>query len=170
MYVWGQGDGGWLGIPPPEGLPVLGEGELPFIIFPHKNSEICLSPLSAAASKRDEQVQQGQEAIKQSSSFDSRHNVLVPTRLNRHFVNPHYTVEKVRCGGSHTVVFLTSKAGGDGILNDEEELNEDERCNRAAAQNSKNNNSHDSDSSTSAWTKTDSSAGDSLSGSKRATS
>ena len=68
------------------------------------------------------------------------------------------------------MVFLTSKAGGDGIFNDEEEINEDERSNRTAAQSSKNNISHDSDSSTSAWTKTDSSAGDSLSGSKRATS
>jgi hypothetical protein len=168
LYVWGQGDGGWLGIPPPEGLPVLGEGEPPFITLP-KSSEICLSPLSAAASKRDEQVQQGQEAIKQSSSFDSRHNVLEPERLNRHFVSPHYIVEKVRCGGSHTVVFLTSKIGGDSLSSDEEELTEDERCNRTA-QNYTKNNSNDSDSSSSVWTKTDSTVGDSLSGSKRATS
>ena len=167
--MWGQGDGGWLGIPPPEGLPVLGEGEPPFIIYPYKSSEICLSPLSAAASKRDEQVQQGQEAIRQSSSFDSRHNVLVPERLNRHFVSPHFIVDKVRCGGSHTVVFLSSKAGGDGLLNDEEELNEDERSSRAS-QTCKNNNIHDSDDRNSVWLQAEGSVGDSLSGSKRATS
>ena len=44
--------------------------------------------------------------LKHSCSFDSKHNVLVPAPINQYFSSSEYVVERIRCGGSHTVVFL----------------------------------------------------------------
>ena len=119
MYVWGQGDGGWLGLPPPFDLPILGEGDLP--ILPVTSSSSCTasgSSMKGAGGKRD-QVTQKQEIITQSCSFDSKHNVLVPVRINKYLVSSQYGVEKVRCGGSHSVIFLASKREEDCQTEDE---------------------------------------------------
>jgi hypothetical protein len=120
MYVWGQGDGGWLGIPPPSEMPVLGEGDAPLHPITSISSEVSLLPLSASECRKAELLKQDQLQIKHSCSFDSRHNILVPERINEYFISPHYVVERVRCGGSHTVVFLGQKAGGDSVVNGEE--------------------------------------------------
>lgn len=120
MYVWGQGDGGWLGIPPPSDMPILGEGDAPLHPVSSVNSEVSLLPVSASECRKTEQLKHDHQQIRHSCSFDSRHNVLVPERINEHFISPHYVVERVRCGGSHTVVFLGHKIGGDSIVSGED--------------------------------------------------
>ena len=191
MYVWGQGDGGWLGIPPPKDLVTLGEGDPPIIpegtISPSTSSSSSSSSSSSASSSSssssslkvstnaldsliendrspiDKQQQQAEQSfLKHSCSFDSRHNVLAPVPINQYFLSSEYIVERMRCGGSHTVVFLGRKredgsgsclmdeSGGEGmnsrndgsksISNDRDEINYSNRYNNNNSNNNSNNN------------------------------
>ena len=115
LYMWGQGDGGWLGMPPPNDLVVLNEGDPP------------INPISSSSSlgkgSRDIAQQKGeQQHLTHSCSFDSQHNILVPVRINQYLRSPQYAVERVRCGGSHTVLFLAQRREEDRQTDDEEEF------------------------------------------------
>jgi len=79
LYGWGYGDGGWLGIPPQDRLPY-----------------IEVDNLSGS----------GSVEFPQTQAFDSKLNVLTPQRVKA-FSNK--IVERVRCGGAHTIVFTSEK-------------------------------------------------------------
>eukprot|EP00607_Mallomonas_marina_P006606 CAMPEP_0182434360 /NCGR_PEP_ID=MMETSP1167-20130531/69360_1 /TAXON_ID=2988 /ORGANISM="Mallomonas Sp, Strain CCMP3275" /LENGTH=520 /DNA_ID=CAMNT_0024624159 /DNA_START=404 /DNA_END=1966 /DNA_ORIENTATION=- len=79
MFVWGYGDGGWLGLVPPKNMSFV-------------DPETECGP--EAAANRLKTVH--------SRSFESRHNVLAPTRVK---LLAGYFVSDVRCGGAHCIVF-----------------------------------------------------------------
>ena len=115
LYMWGQGDGGWLGIPPPLDMPVLGEGEAPFSMPPRDNIALKSVPVGVIY----DEIDTGEEMqVRHSCSFDSSHNILVPVRVNKYLISPNYVVERIRCGGSHTIVFLGQKVGGDAVADE----------------------------------------------------
>lgn len=114
--MWGQGDGGWLGIPPPADMPVLGEGDPPFAM-PLRPDNIA-SKLVPEGVMYDEVDTGERMQVRHSCSFDSSHNILVPVRVNKYLISPNYAVERIRCGGSHTVVFLGKKIGGDAVADE----------------------------------------------------
>ena len=60
--------------------------------------------LNKEAQKKEQQL-----FLQHSCSFDSKHNILVPTKINQYFIQSQFAVERVRCGGSHTIVFLQDK-------------------------------------------------------------
>ena len=148
MYVWGQGDGGWLGIPPPSNLPILGEGDLPIMTVTSSSSSctsssahsVSLNSQSGVGSKDGNFVLSKQENIIHSCSFDSRHNVLVPLRINRYLSSSQYVVERVRCGGSHCIIFLSLKEGGNCQT---EEADDKEYSYQTNNNNNNNNNNRD---------------------------
>eukprot|EP01035_Chromulina_nebulosa_P020662 gene20662-26789_t len=79
LFVWGYGEGGWLGINKPSKLPYID----------------------------NDSVNEGQRIpYNQCSSFDSGFNILTPQRVRSLGA---YVVEKVRCGGGHTIVFCQSR-------------------------------------------------------------
>ena len=86
LYAWGYGDGGWLGIKPPNmnSLPILDPDTI-VENNPGNTSLLNLPPLTQA--------------------FDSHLNVLAPQR-----VKVSNFIEKVRCGGAHTIIFACEKA------------------------------------------------------------
>ena len=97
LYAWGYGDGGWLGIQPPKmnTLPVLD----PDTIMENNpgNSLINLPSLTQA--------------------FDSLLNVLAPQR-----VKIPYFIEKVRCGGAHSIIFTSKKAVNNSVETEDTNL------------------------------------------------
>jgi len=82
LYAWGYGDNGWLGLQPPRDMPVVDSD-------------------NAALQPKCDYVH--------TMGFDSRHNVLVPQRVK---CLANSIVEKVRCGGGHTIVFTSSRTEG----------------------------------------------------------
>jgi alpha-tubulin suppressor-like RCC1 family protein len=75
LYSWGYGDGGWLGIAPPSRLPFV---------------------------ESDTVAEGSSVQFSQTQSFESRHNVITPQRVR---LLSQYCVERVRCGGAHSVFF-----------------------------------------------------------------
>jgi alpha-tubulin suppressor-like RCC1 family protein len=80
LYGWGYGDGGWLGMPCARNAPYA-EADSPGAR--NINSKIV-------------------------QSFDSRLNVLLPQRVKAPMLSGAAVVERVRCGGAHTVIFTAA--------------------------------------------------------------
>lgn len=92
VFGWGYNDGGWLGIPRPDNLPFVEPDDGPPVL--RMDTTHC-------------------------HSFDSRHNVLRPTRLRA--LSP-YHVSMIRAGGAHSIFFCTSRSTQEEkIYEDEEE-------------------------------------------------
>lgn len=85
LYAWGYGDGGWLGLAVPPRLPLV------------ESDNIGDSPLLD---------------YHQTRSFDSRLNVLVPQRVR---CMAQHVVERVRCGGGHTIIFASPRTSATAI-------------------------------------------------------
>ena len=85
LYAWGYGDGGWLGISPPSPSPAI-----PLPYFESENA--AEHPIIDAHS---------------TCSFDSNLNVLVPRCVKLLATSK---VEGVRCGGGHTVLFVSLRS------------------------------------------------------------
>mmetsp|Transcript_22585 Transcript_22585/g.21799 ORF Transcript_22585/g.21799 Transcript_22585/m.21799 type:complete len:482 (-) Transcript_22585:334-1779(-) len=136
LYVWGNGDGGQLGIEPPKNLPFLNEDDTPLLstLCTSINSlDVLLSPLKSPFHSINNQNNQKIDVpskinpknnleaqieenkyLTHSCSFDSRLNVLVPFRFNETVNEPDFIIEKVRCGGNHMIMFLREIVGGKG--------------------------------------------------------
>ena len=82
LYSWGYGDGGWMGLKPPpeESMPVF--------------------DCDDAA---DYPIIRGHTHIR---SFDSTHTVIMPDKVA---LLKNKIVEKMRCGGAHTIIFASPR-------------------------------------------------------------
>jgi alpha-tubulin suppressor-like RCC1 family protein len=84
LYVWGNGDGGQLGIEPPKDLPFLNEDDTPLL------STLCSSIIESS------DLSEEKKYVTQSCSFDSKFNVLVPIRIDERVHEANLAIEKVR--------------------------------------------------------------------------
>jgi alpha-tubulin suppressor-like RCC1 family protein len=89
VYAWGYGDGGWLGLKP------LPEDEMPFV----ESDEAAKYPII-----------NGHANVR---SFDSIHSVIVPQKVT---LLKNKVVHSIRCGGAHSVLFVTPRPSSSSAL------------------------------------------------------
>ena len=94
LYSWGYGDGGWMGLKPPA------------------EEDMTVFECDDAA---DYPIIRGHTHIR---SFDSTHTVILPAKLT---LLKNKVVEKVRCGGAHTIIFASPRPSAVFDNNDDQE-------------------------------------------------
>jgi len=87
LFAWGYGDGGWLGIDDNGKLPFYEQSEQP-------------SNFNDGTSSKSSGI------LSRCCSFDSKLNILIPQLV---LSASKYFVEKVVCGGAHTVLFCRDR-------------------------------------------------------------